>query len=32
MIVGVNENMLVIKNEDQVTEFAPEDVNPIETE
>lgn len=32
MIVGVNENMLVIKNEDQVTEFAPEDVNPVETE
>jgi len=32
VIVGVNENMLVIKNEDQITEIAPEDVQPIETE
>lgn len=32
MIVGVNEKMLVIKSEDQITEFAPEDVNPIGTE
>ncbi|MCZ4407554.1 hypothetical protein O3Q51_01950 [Cryomorphaceae bacterium 1068] len=32
MIIGVNENMLVIKNEDKITEFPPEDVNPIETE
>jgi hypothetical protein len=32
MIVGVNEKMLVIKSGNQITEFAPEDVNPIETE
>jgi hypothetical protein len=32
MIVGVNENMVVIKSEDQLTEISPEDVRPIETE
>jgi|GEM_PF-1053341 len=32
VIIGVNQNMVVIKSEDQLTEISPEDVQPIETE
>ncbi|MGB6037396.1 MAG: DUF6567 family protein [Cryomorphaceae bacterium] len=32
IIVGINENMVVIKSEDQLTEISQEDVKPNETE